>query len=293
MLGFVSGSVNPDALLFTLSAALFLCLARGWQRGMTMRLALGIGALVAVGMLAKANFYALAPGALVALALAARRSAGAWGRRVARLLGAGVGVATAGFALGTGFQVIVWHRPFALGRPPAPESHVPLLSHLSYIWQVFLPRLPIQGRAFHDYPVYDQLFKTLTGVFGPLAIWFPGWVYRLGAFALGAALLLGLRALAQDPRTLRWRRRELLGYTVMAGGIVALVGLSADLRRSIMPIIQGRYLLPLLPLFGALLALGARGAGERWGRSVGVAMVAALVALTVFGQLSTITFFYS
>ena len=55
----------------------------------------------------------------------------------------------------------------------------------------------------------------------------------------------------------------------MAGGLLLLIGLVA--LRGWAPGIrarsQGRYLLPLLPLFGALLALAARGAGERWGRA--------------------------
>jgi hypothetical protein len=292
-LGFISGSVTPDALSFAVSAALFLCVARAWRRGVTNRLAWWTGATIAVGMLAKVNFYALAPGALLGLALAARRAERSWGRgalrpvAIATLLGAG------GFALGTAFQVLVWQRPFVVGRPPAPESHVALLSHLSYIWQVFLPRLPFQASAFHDYPLYGQLFKTFVGVFGPLMVWFPDWAFRLIAVLLGGTALLAVRALAAEPRELRWRRRELAGYGAMAGTVLLLVGLSADLRRNVMPIIQGRYLLPLLPLFGALLAMGARGAGERWGRALGVAIVAATVAWTLFSQLQTVAFFYS
>jgi Predicted membrane protein (DUF2142) len=293
MLGFVSGSVNPDALLCVLAAGLFLCLARAWRRRVTPALALWTGGLIALGTLSKVNFYALVPGALLALALAARRSEGAWNRRVVRVVAAAAGVATAGFVLGTGFEVLIWHRPFVVGRPPAPESHVSLLSHLSYIWQVFLPRLPLQVRAFPNYPAYDQLFKTFAGVFGPLAVWFPAWAYRVGALALAATGLLAARTLAADPRTLRWRRFELLGYVAIVAGLLAVVGLSADLRRSMIPILQGRYLLPLLPLFGALLALGARGAGERWGRALGVAIVVAAVGWTLFGQLLTVAFYYS
>jgi hypothetical protein len=292
-LGFIAGSVTPDALSFAISAALFLCVARAWRRGVTSRLAWWTGAVIATGMLAKVNFYALAPGALVGLALAARRTEGSWGRRALRPVAAASLFGLGGFAAGTAFQALVWQRPFVVGRPPAPESHVALLSHLSYVWQVFLPRLPFQASAFHDYPLYGQLFKTFVGVFGPLMVWFPDWAFRLIAALLGGIALLAVRALAAEPRELRWRRRELGSYGAMAGAVLALVGLSADLRRNVMPIIQGRYLLPLLPLFGALLALGARGAGDRWGRAIGVAIVAATVAWTLFSQLQTVAFFYS
>jgi hypothetical protein len=126
-----------------------------------------------------------------------------------------------------------------------------------------------------------------------MAVWFPQWVYRLalGGFALLA--LFAARALAADPRELRWRRGELIGYAAMAVALLLMVGLSADLRRNLIGIVQGRYLLPLLPLFGLVLALGARGAGERWGRAVGVLVVSGAVAWSLLGQLITIAFFYS
>ncbi len=293
MFGFVSGGVNPDALTFALSAALFLCLARAWRRGVTMRLALCAGALIAAGMLTKVNFYGLVPGALLGLALAAHRTTLAWDRRLVRLVGGAMAFAAVLFAAGVAFEGLVWHRPIFAARPIAPESHVGLWSHIGYIWQVFLPRLPFQPKTSLVEPGYVQLFRSFVGAFGQLVVWFPSWVYWLavGGFALVA--LLAVRALAADSRELRWRSGELIGYAAMAGVMMLLVGLSADLRRNLIAIVQGRYLLPLLPLFGLMLALAARGAGERWGRAFGVAIVSGAVAWTLFGQLMTIAFFYS
>lgn len=293
MLGFISGGINPDALVFALAAALFLCIARAWQRGVTIRLALAVGALVAAGALTKVNFYGLVVGTVLALALAARRTALAWDRRVVRLVGATVVLGVVLFVLGTGFEVLVWHRPFKVGRPAAPESHVGLLSHASYIWQVFLPRLPFQAKAFAADPGYVTMFKSFVGAFGWLVVWLPAWVYQAAAAILTLILLLAVRTLAAEPRELRWRRGELIGYAAMTGVLLLLIGLSADLRRNLMQIVQGRYLLPLLPLFATLLVLGARGAGERWGRAAGVAIISTAVAWSLFGQLVTIAWFYS
>jgi hypothetical protein len=293
MLGFMSGGVNPDALLFALSATLFLCVARAWRRGVTLRLALIVGALIAAGMLTKVNFYGLVPGVVLALALAARRSEGAWNGRVARLLGATVLLGGALFLAATGFEAAVWHRSFQVGRPAAAESHVGLLSHAGYIWQVFLPHLPFQAPTTLTHPGYEQLFKSFVGAFGWMVVWLPMWAYRAAVAAAVLIGLLALRMLMAEPRELRWRRREMIGYAAMAGVLLLLIGLSADLRRDILHIVQGRYLLPLLPLFALLLALGARGAGERWGRAVGVTIVAGAVAWSVLGQLVTIAFFYS
>ena len=293
MLGFISGGVNPDALLYTLSAALFLCVARGWRRGVTLRLALCAGALIAAGMLTKVNFYGLVPGALLGLTLAARRTTLAWDRRVAGLLAATVLLGAVLFALGVGFERLVWQRPFTIGRPASPESHVSLWSHVGYIWQVFLPRLPFQPHTTLTHPGYEQLFRSFMGVFGTMVVWLPAQAYRLAAAVLLLTGVLAVRSLWANPRELRWRRRELLGYLAMAAALLLLIGLSADLRRDILHIVQGRYLLPLLPLFGIALALGARGAGDRWGRSFGVALVAAAVVWSLLGQLATIAFFYS
>jgi hypothetical protein len=292
MLGFVAGGVNPDALLFALSAALFLCVARAWRRGVTLRLALAVGALVAAGMLTKVNFYGLVPGVLLGLTLAARRTTLAWDRRAVGLVGAAVLLAGGLFAAGAAFEALAWHRSVLAARPIAPESHVGLWDHAGYVWQVFLPRLPFQPRTALTEPGYEQLFRSFVGAFGPMVVWFPAWAYRLAAVALAVTVLLAARVLHADPRELRWRRGELAGYVATAGLLMLLIGLSADLRRNLIGIVQGRYLLPLLPFLGALLALGARGAGERWGRSAGVAIVAGVVVLSLFGQLLTIAWFY-
>jgi hypothetical protein len=258
-----------------------------------MRLALGIGALIAAGMLTKVNFYGLVPGALLGFALAARRTTLAWNWRLVRMVGA-TGMLAAGlFAAGAAFEALAWQRSFMAARPVAPESHVGLWSHVGYIWQVFLPRLPFQPRTALVEPGYQQLFQSFFGAFGQLVVWFPSWVYRLAAVALGSIALLAVRVLHADPRELRWRRGELLSYVAMAATMLLLVGLSADLRRHLISTVQGRYLLPLLPLFAVLLTLGARGAGERWGRAVGVAIVSGAVAWSLFGQLMTIAWFYS
>ena len=69
MVGFMAGGVHPDNLFFAASAALLFGLARAFGRGLTPALGAGIGAALAVGVLSKLNFYALLPGALVALGL--------------------------------------------------------------------------------------------------------------------------------------------------------------------------------------------------------------------------------
>ena len=83
LLGFMSGAVNPDAMLYAVSAALFFVLARAFRLGLTPGRAAAIGAVIAVGVLTKLNFIGLLPGAALALAILTRREArGAHSRRL-------------------------------------------------------------------------------------------------------------------------------------------------------------------------------------------------------------------
>ena len=297
LLGFVSGGVNADALLFAICAALFHALAVVFRRGLTTRRAAWVGAVLAAGIVGKINFYGLVPGALLAVVLAARATSGGMNARAARLVGIALGIAVAPYLVMTALDVLVWDRAFALARTPAeaPQDHGSIGGQLSYLWQLFLPRLPGQSTAFPEYyPGYELWLKGFVGKFGWVVITFAEWAYRLAAVLLTAVVVLAVRAAARERAVLRRRRAELLGYGAMAGGLLLLIALVAlrGWAPGIDGAIQGRYLLPLLPLLGGLLVLAARGAGERWGRAVGVTIVIACAAWSLFGQLLTIAWFY-
>ena len=55
---------------------------------------------------------------------------------------------------------------------------------------------------------------------------------------------------------------------------------------------QARYLLPLLPLLGAVVALAVRGVGRRWGPSVGALVIALFLLHDIFSQLQVVARFY-
>jgi hypothetical protein len=296
-LGFVSGGVNPDALLFALSAALLYGLAVAFRRGLTTRLALAIGVALALGIVAKINFYGLVPGALLAVALAARASAGGWNRRAARLVAIVVAVALAPFVLLSTLDALVWGRAFVLARTHGDgiPQHGSLASQLSYLWQVYLPRLPGQRIRMPEFsPPYELWLKGFVGKYGWLKVHYPPWGYGLGAALLGIVGALALWTLTRDRLALRRRSAELAAYATMTAGLLLLIGLVAlrGWAPGIQGAVQGRYVIPLLPLFGALLVLAVRGAGARWGRAVGVAFVLTCVAWSLFGQLATVAYFY-
>jgi Predicted membrane protein (DUF2142) len=297
LLGLMSGAVSPDALLCAVASALFYCLARGFRRGLTPRLALVTGFVIAAGLLTKLSFVGLMPGVALGLLLLVARARGV-SRRAAywSLVLAGtaalvpfgcyvlVDVLTGRSADGT------LSNGIALST-----AHGSDLRELSYIWQYYLPRLP---GMHNDFP---GLFTTrkfwingFVGLYGWVDTVFPAWVYNIALIPLALLTALLLRALRATRHTLRRRLAELTVYAAMAIGLLVLIGANDYLEypTTIGDYAQPRYLLPVIALYGAALALAARGAGRRWGPVAGAAIVVLLIAHDVFSQLLEISRFY-
>ncbi len=299
LLGFMSGAVNPDGLLFALSAALFYCLARGFRRGLTPRLALAIGALMGAGLATKLNFIGPTPGALLGLAVLARRASANGSRR--RAAGS-LALALAAIAvpvLATVLVNMLAHRP-PLGRAigvhiAAIGSHGTLPQELAYIWQLYLPRLPLMPRDFFVFAPRQIWFNGYVGLYGWLDTTFPTWVYNLAL--IPAAVIAGfcLRTLLTSRLALRRRATELGVYATIAAGLLLLLGVSSyrEFPEFGASYGEARYLLPLLPLLGALLALAARGGGRRWGPVLGTLIVVLAFAHDIFSQLQLVARYYN
>lgn len=294
LLGFMSGAVNPDAMLFAVSAALFYCLARAFRRGLTIRSALATGVVIAVGFLTKLNFVGLVPGVFLALGILAVRGVRSSGRSalLRPVLAAAVGC-TPLVALVT-IDVLSNRSSFGAVGEAIGTGHGSVLAEANYIWQLYLPRLPGTVNDFPGlFPARQIWFNGFVGRFGWLDTFFPGWVYTVALIA--AALIAGLcaRALIAARAALRGRISELLVYALMTLGVLVLVGADSYnlFPTKLAEFGQARYLLPMLPLLGAVLALAARGAG-RWGPPVGVLIVTSFLALDVFGQLQTVARYY-
>lgn len=296
LLGSMSGAVNPDSLLFAVSAALFYCLARAFRRGLTIRLAIATGFLIAAGFATKLNFIGIAPGVFAGLAIVGMREVrrndrGAWR---APALGAAIGCAPVALYV---VSNVLSGAP-ALGSGAGTLStffNHRLLARVNYIWQFFLPRIPGTTNDFPGlFPARQIWFDGYIGRFGWLDTFFPEWVYTVAFIAALALAALCIRALFAGRSFLRGRVPELATYGLIVVGLFILVGSDSYQVFPEQPASFGqtRYLLPLLPLLAAVFALAARGAGRRWGPVVGTLLVLLLFGHDLFSQLQVIARYY-
>lgn len=296
MLGFMSGAVTPEALLYAVAGALFFCLARAFHRGLTPRRAALIGGVTVIGLLTKLNFVGFLPGIALGLVVLVSRLRGPTRMTIYRATGITIvtAIAVAVVASATG---VVSHSAF--GSPEAAVNsitkHGSLLGRANYVWQFYLPRLPGTPNDFPGIFTTRQIwFNGLVGLYGWLDTTFPNWVYDAALLPAGALALLLLRTLIADRTALRNRSGEILTYALMAAGLLILVGSASY---TAFPQIAGayaesRYLLPLLALVGVAPALAARGAGRRWGPIAGVAILLLSMGHDIFGQLQVIARYY-
>ena len=297
LLAFMSGAVNPDALLFAVSAALFYLLARAFRRGLTRGLAVAIGAVVAAGLITKLNFLGLVPGAILGLVVVSFRGP-AEDRHTSYLaLALAVALAASPVLVYLALEPLLGHA--SPGLPSSTSATLAgrsVLSEASYIWQLYLPRLPDMSDYFPGIFTSRQLwFDGLVGLYGWADTAFPGWVYDIALVPAGLIALLCTRALVVGRAALGQRAGELLVYAAMGVGVMALVGAGSyvnDVGANLGPFAEPRYLLPMLPLLGAVLVLAARGAGRRWGPVAGTLIVVLILAHDLFSQLLVISRYF-
>jgi 4-amino-4-deoxy-L-arabinose transferase-like glycosyltransferase len=293
----MAGGLNPDDLLYATAAWLFLLFARSFRRGFTPRRAAAIGALLAIGLLTKMNFVGLLPGALLGLVVLGVREEGAPRPRAPRLPLLALAVAAVPAVAIALLNVAAWDRPaFGLGAYSTSSVHPTLSQGFAYVWELYLPPLPgMTHVTATTFSTRDVWFDGFVGRFGWLDTRFAGWVYDAAAIPALAVLALCARALVRGRRALRARLAELAVYAALAAGMLALVA-AASYNLFLQHgggAAEARYLLPLLPLYGALLVLAARGAGRRWAPVAGTAIVMLAIAHNAFGLLLEISRFYA
>jgi 4-amino-4-deoxy-L-arabinose transferase-like glycosyltransferase len=301
---FVAAGVHGDNLLFLASAATLLTLARAFRLGLTPRRGAAIGLAAVVGVLGKLTFLAFVPGIAIAVLLLLWRRRG--GARRPALGGAGLAAAivAAPVALYALLNVAVWDRSGGatgggVTTATVATGAISLKQRLDYIWQEALPRLPFMHDELPGFAPWTIWFKGFIGHFGWLDYRFAGWVYSVAGAVFACVLMLAAVAVvrmlrARGRRGLGWRAPFALVLAALTAGLVGVVGWQAISYRAStgFGFEQARYLLPLLGLYGLLVALAARGAGRRWGPAVGALLVVLAMAHGLFAELLTIARYY-
>lgn len=293
---FLSGSVNPDVLLFTLGAAIFLCLSRAFRGGLEWRSGLVLGLLTAAGFLTKLNFIGFAIGVFFGLCALAVRALRSRGPRALRPVALATAVGFAPPALYILHNKLSNHQ--TLGPTTgAVEGHSleQLFHEASYIWQLFLPRLPGMPTYFRGlFTLRDVWFDRSVGLYGWMDVLFPSWVANVALiFACTTALLVGGELLARRA-AIGARLPELATYAAIVVGVLLVIGVPSyhsDIVEHFVSFGEPRYLLPLLALLGTAIALAVRGA-RRWAPIVGAALIVLFLAHDLFSQLQTIATYY-
>jgi Predicted membrane protein (DUF2142) len=296
LLGFMSGSINPDSMLYAVSAAIFYCLARAFRRGLSIRMAVTIGAVTAIGLLTKLNFAGLLPGILIALVILSVRVARGSSRSVGLkrfALSTGIGLSPGVLLLA--IEALKNHAllgPFANVTELAKGS---LFGQINYIWQLYLPHLP---GTVNDFPgtftTRQFWFDGYVGLFGWRDTRFPSWVYNVALIPTAVLVALCARALYESRSAVRSRVSELVVYVAISIGVMAMVGAASY---GAFPGVDAeyfevRYLFPMLALLGVVLALAARGAGRRWGPAAGALIVVLFIAHDLLSQMLVIGRYY-
>jgi hypothetical protein len=302
MFGFTASGVSSDAVLYAACAGIFYMFARAFRCGLTPRRGTAIVVLAAIGLLAKTTMLGLAPGiafGLLALVLSAQ---GARRHQAIRGALAALGVVAAPLAIYMVLNSMVWDRSLWFGSSGVPALSAivggtgsgGLLDFASYTWQFYLPRLPFMDSYFAHYPLRSVWFDGFIGEFGWLDYGFPRWVYNWSLALAFVLLALVARQLISLREVLRSRLWELATYVLLALGLLVLIagaGYVAQLDDA-KGYEQPRYLFPLLALYGAVIALAARGAGKRYGLALGIFLVFIAIAHTAAAMLLTLTRYY-
>ena len=241
----LSAVVDPDPLLaLQWSGFLYLAVLM-LKRGPTTRRVAGIAALTLASCLTHPRGLALLPVAAIAVLLAVVRHRGVPRRLRAPLVGA---IAAVG-----ALAVVAAADYGARGLQP---SH--LRGLVSYVWQFYLPRLPFMTPSVRsDWTVRDA-FVDRFWTFAQFDVSFSRGVLDALAVLMAAMLVSAIVALVLRRSAIRSAPDVLVLFVVTV--VVYLVSAHLAAYRGLVrdptdPVITGRYLVPLIAVFGVTVAL--------------------------------------
>ena len=295
MMSFISASISPDGMMYALWT-LFLWLGvRALRRGLDVATALALAGVVGVALTVKGTSYALVPAlAFVVVVDLWRR------RREPKARGiAVVGSAALALAVTAGLWALIARSldRTASGQLVGTDGGAVfnLKQFLGYVWQFYLPKLPFQEPwpTSVGLPLYEIFLKGAWGTFGWLEVPMAEAVYVLLAFLTLTAFVAAGVAL--------WRTRASFDLPIAVFFLLVLAALLAGLHwteyhyilQGNVGFMQGRYLLPLIGLGGAVLAKALTLVRRDWRPTAVAAVVGLLVALQLYSLGLVIERYYA
>ena len=289
----ISGTINADNMLIAAWAGFLFVALRLVRRGPSTRRVLALCALAAASLLTHGRGVAIVVplvGVLAIALLGARPSL----RQALRWLAPGLALllATAG-----AYQLLLAPSTGAYGGEVnlGPAGHLTPGGFLNVTWQFYFPQLPFMSpRIGPDYGYRQVFIESFFGRFATLEVTFPTAVYTL----IQAACAIGLAGLAAAIvgrwSAIRARWREVAVVAVTAVSLIGLVHLASyrALVFSNDPLITGRYLLPVVGVFGLTIAFVLTSLRARTSAVLGSLVLSGLLALNLAGLLLTVTRFY-
>jgi 4-amino-4-deoxy-L-arabinose transferase-like glycosyltransferase len=239
----VTATINPDILLVAEWSAALYFMTLVVRRGPRRRWVAWLVGLCVLGLLTHGRSAPLFAAAALAILVGFARERG-WRRATPlrlTLAAAALYVVAAVVAAGWG-------------------AHDNARQFVSYVWQFYLPRLGFMTAKIGppDYGFRKGIVDRLYGTLAQLEVVLPHsvesityWLTVIALVALVAALVHRRAAVRRNADT-----ACVLAFTaialVLSVHVVAYRGLADD---PVDPVFTARYLLPLLPLFGAALAI--------------------------------------
>jgi 4-amino-4-deoxy-L-arabinose transferase-like glycosyltransferase len=297
MFTFIGASVNNDVGV-NMAAALFLFLVlRAARRGLTVPLAIGLGATLGVLPVIKGTSYALyvvAAIALLALLLRSRSRKAVVGVAVA--IAAVVLVQIGWSQIAAGFGRTTFTTPGG-GAPIAAGSLWSTAGvSIGYLWQIFLPPLSsmYDHYPFDDWPAYTIYVKRGWASFGWYTVEFPALVYQV--IVAGIAGTLACAAMFAR-RHIAWLKANwVMVVTLVATPVIVVTAVErafATAGQRTLVAEMGRYAFPAIGALAILAAGSFTAFGERWAARLTTAVVVSLMVLTFASQLLTLGGFYT
>ncbi len=296
-LTFMSAVINADNLLIALTTAFLLAALRLVRRGPSMKRVLVATLLAAAACLTHGR-------GLVTLPVLAVAVLAAWVRhRPERSEWLREGGAAAGTLVAAGLAYVL------LGRPPGGSLYggqvhdlnsgqFNVKQFLSSIYQFYFPRLPsLRPRIGPEYGYRQVFIDTFYGTFASLEVTFKQRIYD-SLQVLSALGLVGFYTAC----VVRWRKLRaewptvlvlltLLVTTVLFLHYVSYRALLSD--NGVDPLIVGRYLLPMVSLFGLAIAFTVGALPRRVGLALGSVILSIGVLLALGGLGITMARFYA